>query len=171
MWIRSCISYLTLAKGAGRKGEQKRRERAYSHHGTNESPVQSPFTEIWHNNHPLVICSLSQVPLTKKLVWLLWKRVSQRSIGNFLFDIVIKHKERWQYLNWNRTSELDPVYLPSSSKTPTARFYCIRTKSIHSRFHYFTSALLEVNSEVFLTGFHKKVINPFKTVKGVLDYV
>ena len=43
---RSAISYPTLMKGTGRKGEQIRRERAYSHHGTNESRAQSPFTEI-----------------------------------------------------------------------------------------------------------------------------
>ena len=36
---RSDISSLTFAKGAGRKGELKRRERAYSHHGTNVSPA------------------------------------------------------------------------------------------------------------------------------------
>ena len=62
---RSAISYPTLAKGAGRKCEQKRRERTYSHNGINESPAQSPFTEIWHNNHPLVICSVSQVSTIK----------------------------------------------------------------------------------------------------------
>ena len=39
---RSAISYLTLAKGAGRKDEEKRRERAYSHNGKNESSAQSP---------------------------------------------------------------------------------------------------------------------------------
>ena len=62
---RSAISYPTLAKGAGKKGEQKRRERAYSHNGTNESSDQSSFTEIWHNNYPLLICSVSQVRLSK----------------------------------------------------------------------------------------------------------
>ena len=36
---RSDISSLTFAKGAGRKGELKRRERAYPHHGTNVSPA------------------------------------------------------------------------------------------------------------------------------------
>ena len=60
------LSYPTLAEGAGRKGEQKRRETVYSHHRTNEPPIKSPFTEIWHNKHPLMICSVSQVPLNKK---------------------------------------------------------------------------------------------------------
>ena len=90
-------------------------------------------------------------------MWLLWKRVPQRSIGTFPFDIVIKYKERWQYLNRNSASELDPFYL-TSSKTPTTRFYCIRTKCIHSRFLYFTPDLLEVDSEIFLTDSHKNGI-------------
>ena len=42
---RSAISYPILAKDTGRKGEQQRRERTYSHHGTNESPAQSPYTK------------------------------------------------------------------------------------------------------------------------------
>ena len=41
------------------------------------------------------------------------------------FDISTKHKERWQYLNRNRISKLDPVYLPSS-KTPTTRSPTVR---------------------------------------------
>ena len=125
---RSATSYPTLAKGAGRKGEQKRRERAYSHHGTNESPAQSPFTEIWHNNHSLVICSVSKVPLNKNQCGYCGKEFLRGPLAIVPFNIVIKYKERWQYLNRNRTSELDLVYLPSSLKTPTTHFYCIRTK-------------------------------------------
>lgn len=60
------VSYPTLAKGAGRKGEQKRTERVYSHNRTNEPPIKSSFIEIWVNKHPLMICSVSQVPLNKK---------------------------------------------------------------------------------------------------------
>lgn len=81
---------------------------------------------------------------------LLWKSVPQRSID--------KQKEMWQYSNRNRTSELDPFYLTYSSKTPTTRFYYIRTKCIHYRFPYCTSASLQVDSEVFLTNSRKKVI-------------
>ena len=131
---RSAISYPTLAKGAGRKGGQKRRERAYSRNGTNESPAQSPFTETWYNNHPLVICSVSQVLLNKNQCGYCGKEFPRDPLAIVPFDIFIKHKERWQYLNRNRISELDPVYLPSSSKTPPTRFYCIRTKCIHSTF-------------------------------------
>ena len=47
------LSYSILAKGAGRKDEQKRRGRVYSHNTTNEPPVQSPFSEILHNSHPI----------------------------------------------------------------------------------------------------------------------
>ena len=93
------------------------------------------------------------------------------------FGIVIKHKERWQYLNRNRTSELDPVYLLSSSKTASTHFCCIRTKQIHRNlvwtFPYFTSALLKVASETFLTVIRRWLksnwmffFNPFQFVGG-----
>ena len=111
---RFAISYLTLAKGARRKGAQKRRERVYSHNGTNESPAQSPFTEIWHNNHPLMICSVSQAPLNKNQCGYCGKMLPRGPLAIVPFDIIIKHKERWQYLNRNRLSELDFVYLPTS---------------------------------------------------------
>ena len=122
---RSAISYPTLAKGAGRKCEQKRRERTYSHNGINESPGQSPFTEIWHNNHPLVICSVSQVPLNKNQCGYYGKEFPRGPLAIAPFDIVIKHKVRWQYLDRNRISELDPAYLPSSSKTPTTNKFLL----------------------------------------------
>ena len=114
------------------------KERTYSHNGTNERQAQSPFTEIWHNNHPLVIYSVSQVPLNKNQYGYCGKDFARGPLAIVPFDIVIKNKERWQYLNQNRISELDPVYLPSSSKTPTTRFHCIRTKCIQSRIPYFT---------------------------------
>ena len=101
---------------------------------------------------------LLKVPLNKNQYGYCAKDIPRGPLAIVPFDIVIKHKERWQYLNRNRTSKLGPVYLLSSSKTPTTRFYCIRTKYNHSRFPYFSSALLEVDSEVFLTDGHKKVI-------------
>ena len=45
------------------------------------------------------------------------KEFPRGSLAIAPLDIVIKHKEKWQYLNQNRTSELDPFYLFSSSKT------------------------------------------------------
>ena len=69
-----------------------------------------------------MICSVSQVPLDKNKCGYCGKEFPRDSLAIVPFDIVIKHKEGWQYLNQNRISELDTVYLPSSSKTPTTRF-------------------------------------------------
>ena len=80
-----------------------------------------------------MIFSVTQVSLNKNQCGYCGKKIPRGPLAIVPFDIVIEHKERWQYLNRNRTSELDPVYLPSSSKIPTARFYCIITKCIHSR--------------------------------------
>ena len=154
---RSAISYPMKANGAGRKGEQKRRERVYTQINTSNT-MKNPFTEIWHNNNPFVICFTTEVPTEKNRCGYCGKEFPIGVVAIRPFDIVIKHKERWQYLNRNRRSEQDPEYLPSSAKTPTTRFYCIRKKWIYNRFPYFTSALLEVDSEVSLTKSHKILI-------------
>ena len=59
---RAAITYPLNAKGSGRKGGQKRRERSYKdklfQEGNAITANQSPFSKIWHNNHPLKIYSV-----------------------------------------------------------------------------------------------------------------
>ena len=132
-----CYKLPDTCKTCWKKIEQKRRERAYSYNWTNESPIQIPFTEIWPNNHPLVIFSALKVPLNKNQGGYWGKELPKVPLVIVPFDIVNKHKERWQYLNRIRISELDPVYLLSSSKIPTTCLSCIRTKCTYDRFPYF----------------------------------
>ena len=71
--IKGCRSraapYPLNAKSSGRKRGQKRHERSYKDKPSQEwnaaTANQSPFTKIWHNNHPLKICSVLIVPSKK----------------------------------------------------------------------------------------------------------
>ena len=73
------------------------------------------------------------------------------------YDIAIKHKERWKYSNRNRKSVSEPLYLPSSAKKLTTRFYCIRRRCIFNRFPYVTAELLK-HENIALTESHKKIL-------------
>ena len=97
-----------------------------------------------------MIFSVLKVPLNKNQGGYWGKQLPKVPLVIVPFDIVIKHKERWQYLNRIRISELDSVYLLSSSKTPTTCLYCIRTKCIYDRL----VPLLHVNP----ARSHEKVI-------------
>ena len=41
------------------------------------------------------------------------------------FDIVVAHRERSGYMNHNRTSDTELLYIPSSVKKLTTKHYCI----------------------------------------------
>ena len=73
-----------------------------------ENTSKNPFAQIWHNNNPLVICSVKSVPLNKKICGYCGTEFSRGPLGIVSFDIVISHKEQWQYLNQKRESEQDP---------------------------------------------------------------
>ena len=72
------------------------------------------------------------------------------------YDIAIKHKERWKYFSWVRKSESEPLYLPSSAKKLTTRFYCIRRRCIFNRFSYFIAELLKHDRKLIES--HKKFL-------------
>ena len=137
----SAITYPLNAKGSGRKGGKKRRQRLFhpekpfegrdeenasknpfaqiwhNHNPFPEKPFEgrdeenaskNPFAQIWHNNNPLVICSVKSVPLNKKICEYCGTEFSRGPLAIVSFDIVISHKEQWQYLNQKRESEQDP---------------------------------------------------------------
>ncbi|KAJ8018469.1 hypothetical protein HOLleu_43526 [Holothuria leucospilota] len=99
-----------------------------------------PFTEIHHNNYPLVVCFLADEP--KALHCHQCKIEFPRCQLIRPYDIVLSHKERWQY----RTKE-DPLTPRTSSKF-TTKFYCVMASCVLRRFHYFTSSFLEVPKDV-----------------------
>ena len=74
------------------------------------------------------------------------------------FDIVISHKERQLYLNQSRNADSQSLYIASSVKKLTNKYYCIRQKFIYKGFPYFTAQLLKVNDGTILTESHKKII-------------
>ena len=161
---RSAATYPLNAKGSGRKGGQKRRQRLYHPEKPfqgrdEENASKNPFTQIWHNNNPLAICSAKSVPLNKNSCEYCGTELPRGPLAIVAFDIVISHKERWQYLNRRRESEQDPKYLPSPANSPTTRYYCIRRNCIYNRFPYFNATFLEVDVSIILTNSHKKIIN------------
>ena len=61
---RSAITYPLNTKGSGRKGGQKRPQRLYHPEKPfqgrdEENASKNPFTQIWQNNNPSVICSVN----------------------------------------------------------------------------------------------------------------
>ena len=153
---RAALTYPLHAKGSGWKGGQRRRERSYKdkpfQEGNEITVSQSPFTKIWHNNYPLKILSVLTVPSNKNSCGHCGNEFPRGPLAIVPFDIVINHKERWQYLNRHRATENDPKYLPSPANFPTTRYYCIRRHSIYNRFSYFSSAILLVADDVVLSN-------------------
>ena len=80
---------------------------------------------------------------------------------NFLvvpFDINVAYRERWMHMNRNRTCDTQPLYIPSSAKKLTTKYYCIRRNCIYNRFPYFISQLVKIDDGVTLLNSHKKII-------------
>ena len=122
---RAAITYPLNTKGSGRKRGQKRREHSYKDKPFQEwnavTANQSPFTKIWHKNHPLKICSVLTVPSSKNSCGHCGYEFPRGPLPVVPFDIVISHKERWKYLNRHRTTGNNSKYLPSQANSPTTR--------------------------------------------------
>ena len=158
---RSILTFPENAGGAGRKGKQNRRTRSYPVSSTQDQVAASqemPFTEIWHNNNPIVVCSIDAVPVTKNRCTYYGNEFPQGPFAIVPFDIVLKHEERWRYLNRNRQRPSDPTYLPSSAKKLTTKYYCVRRNCVYMRFPYFCAGILLVDPECVLNESHKKVV-------------
>ena len=152
---RSSLTYPLNEGGAGRKGGQKQRERKYQQEEIHTS--NQLFSEIWHNNEPFEITFVIDIQIERNFCNYCRNEFPR---GPFLivpYDIAIKPKERWKYLNRNRKSESEPLYLPSSAKKLTTRFYRIRRRCIFNRFPYFKAELLK-HEHIALTKIHKKIL-------------
>ena len=117
---------------------------------------QHPFTEIWHNNEPFMIFKLKDLPMERSLCAYCQKEFARSPLAIVPFDIIAAHRERWMYVNHYRTSDTEPLYIPSSAEKLTAKYYCIRLNCIYNRFPYFTSQLVKINDGVILLDSHKK---------------
>ena len=145
--------------GVGRKGQKQRRMRQY--HSSNEvtSAIdQSPFSEIWHNNKPLEILYVRDIPESKCFCTYCSNEFPRGpvSVAPF-FDIALSHEERWKYLNCNRKSPNDPEYLACAINKYTKRFYCVRKECFYGRFPYFSSNFITY-ANVNLNISHKQVL-------------
>ena len=153
------MTYPIKADGAGRKGGQKRRERTYpSSTDKSVNQWQHPFTEIWHNNEPFMIAKLRNIPIERSLCIYCQKEFPRGPLAIVPFDIVVAHRERWMSMNRNRTSDTKPLYIPSSAKKLTTKYYYIRRNCIYNRFPYFTSQLIKIDDGVILLDSRKKII-------------
>ena len=87
-----------MLKVLGAKEAKNRRERSYKDKPFQEGNVitanQSPFAKIWHNNHPLKICSVLTVPSNKNSCGHCRHEFPRGPLAIVPFDIVISHKER-----------------------------------------------------------------------------
>jgi len=124
---------------AGKKGgTHKNPWRPSSNHNKNiplAAPTQArPFTEIYHNNHPLVVCFLSDEP----------KAVECKQCGMAFprrllvapYDIVLSHAEKLMYP--------DPKCSRNKLPSPryTTKYYCLKRDCVMKRFPYFTEPKL-----------------------------
>ena len=160
---RSSITYPQLDGGAGRKGGRKRKQRIYVSQPESSAAKKpssgSPFTEIWHNNNPLVLKKVNTVPAEKNRCGYCGGEFPRGILACRPYDIVLSHSERWQYPNKQRSGPNDPKFLPSPAGRFTVRFYCVKHECVFKRFPYFRKELLEIPDELELWPSHKKLLN------------
>lgn len=159
---RAAVTYPSVAGGAGRKGKLSRKYRQYAMQtndgNSNSTANQAPFTKIWHNNEPLIVQRVADIPEEKGRCGYCGTDFPRGRLSFIPFDVAIAHKERWEYLNRQRKSDDEPVYLPSPHGKMTTRYYCIRRACITKRFPYFTKDLVEVAENVTISQSHKNIL-------------
>ena len=105
-----------------------------------------------------MIAKLKDIRIEESLCAYCQKEFPRGPLAIVLFDIVLEHRERWMYMNRNRTSGTEPLYIPFPAKKLTRKYYCIRRNCIYNRFLYFASQLVKIDGGVILLDSHKKVI-------------
>lgn len=126
---------------AGKKGGTHKNPWRPSIPHTSSTPLTEdaqgrPFTEIHHNNEPLVVCFLSDEP----------RAIECKQCGTAFprrllvapYDIMLSHSEKWMY----------PDPKCPGNKVPSARYttkyYCIKKECVMTRFPYFNSRFFEI---------------------------
>ena len=103
---------------------------------------KSPYSEIHHNNNPLVVCFLEDQKKAKECRQCRVEFPRRQMIAPF--DIVLSHEEKWMY-----PSPDDPDRKLPSSKF-TTKFYCVKRQCIMTRFPYFDASFLQVDKDARL---------------------
>lgn len=118
--------------------------------------MKSPFSEIWHNNEPMVLCYVNDIPKEKAKCESCKKDFPRGILSISPFDIAIKHEEKWKYVNRKRKGDTDPEYCVSPGYT--TRFYCVSSRCIIERFPYFQKELVEIPIEMSIKYGHKELL-------------
>ena len=154
---RTQLTFPLKKSGSGRKGG-KQRYTMDKHSKSQPSSIAhpkenngSPFSEVWHNNKPLVLCLIHTLP-KGSLCYQCGVEFPSGSLLAEPFDIALKHEERWKYPNKVSSS---PKFLTSAKMT--TKYYCVRKQCVMERFPYFNAEFLD-QSEVILEDSHKKHI-------------
>ena len=105
-----------------------------------------------------MIAKLKNIPIERSLCAYGQKEFPRGPLVIVPFDIVVANRERWMYMNRIRSSDTEPLSIPSSAKKLTTKYYCIRRNCIYNRFYCFTSQLAKVDDGVILLDSHKKII-------------
>ena len=109
--------------------------------GTTEASARlshsHPFSEIHHNNIPLVVCFLRDE--TKATECRQCRMAFPRRQKIVPYNIVLSHEERWMY-------PAQGIKLPSAKYTK--KFYCVKRSCITKRFPYFHPSFIEIPEEV-----------------------
>lgn len=162
---RSSITYPETNGGAGRKGGRKRKGRVYLQRPEVPAPSkrgatgdQSPFTEIWHNNEPLIMVKIDDIPLQKNACGYCGREFPRGFLCCIPFDVALSHRERWEYFDKD-AKEGEPRYKQSPYGKKTTRYYCISNNCIFNRFPYFQSDLFEKPEDLELRESHKKLLS------------
>ena len=123
---RASITYIIKPGSEGRKGGQKRREWLYKEKKSCTQDNLQPFTEVWYNNEPLILTQFKDFPIDKNICAYCQNEFPRGQLVIVPFDIVLLHKEGKLYLNRNRSADSQPLYIASSVKMLTNKYYCIR---------------------------------------------
>ena len=150
--FRASIIYAIKPGSEGSKRGQKRRQRLYEEKKSCAQENLQPFTET------LILTQVKDVPIDKNICAYCQNEFPRGHLAIVPFDIVISHKKRQLYLNRSRNADSQSLYIASSVKKLTNKYYYIRRKCIYNRFPYFTAQLLKVKDGTILTKSHKKII-------------
>ena len=108
--------------------------------GLNLLENQRPFTEIHHNNKPLVLCFLEDNPKAKECRQCHIEFPRRKKI--IPYDVVLSHEEKWSYPDPKEPGRK----LPSTKYT--TKYYCVNGTCVKSRFPYYDPSLLQIPPEV-----------------------
>ena len=123
-----------------------------------QSKASMPFTKIWHNNVPFVVCLASEIAQGRNRCGQCSKEFPKGVLAVIPFYIALKHREGWQFPNREKKSNDEPDFVPGPVNRLTTRYYCKNKFCIYKRFPYFRQELIQVPDDLDLKASHKKLL-------------